>query len=253
MCLHGDLSYLLPDHTFVLRKLVHITKGSYAMAVSSPVHPSPKKPNTPIITIDPVDTSSATTTSSSVKSNPIYPSPRKPRFAEATSVYSPIEASFTSNNPFATYHAQAQPADVGLDYAPSMGVEVPITPFSPLRSAMRLPNEQVKPGGGMLSPTFREERLLEKREESTEKEQAKDLVCVTTWVLKPSISLTTATRKSKSASASPRSSSEAQTSPAHSSSSPCSARPFPSSTRPRTYQHVTTFHLGRQRPRSGRR
>ena len=28
----------------------------------------------------------------------------------------------------------------------------------------------------MLSPTFREERLLEKREESTEKEQAKDLV-----------------------------------------------------------------------------
>ena len=41
---------------------------------------------------------------------------------------------------------------------------------------MRLPDEQAGPGGGMLSPTFREERLLGKREENTEKEQAKDLV-----------------------------------------------------------------------------
>jgi hypothetical protein len=161
------------------------------MALTSPVQPSPKKPDTPIITIAPCDSSSATTTSSDLKPNTIYPSPRKPRFAEATSVYSPIEPSFTSDNPFtttnpfATYHAQAQPADVGLDYMPSMGIEVPITPFSPLRSAMRLPDEPAGAGGGMLSPTFREERLLEKREESTEKEQAKDLVSHTTLQINP--------------------------------------------------------------------
>jgi hypothetical protein len=58
-------------------------------------------------------------------------------------------------------------------------VEMPITLFSPLKSAMRMPGAQNRLSvmtEGILSPTFKEERLLEKREESTEKEQAKDLV-----------------------------------------------------------------------------
>lgn len=51
----------------------------------------------------------------------------------------------------------------------------PLTPGSPLRSALKVPGT---PGRLMnpLSPTFREEQILEKQEESTEKQQAKDLV-----------------------------------------------------------------------------
>ena len=54
-------------------------------------------------------------------------------------------------------------------------VEVPLTPASPLKSAMKVPGT---PGRTLnpLSPTFREEQILEKTEGMTEKEQAKDLV-----------------------------------------------------------------------------
>jgi hypothetical protein len=53
-----------------------------------------------------------------------------------------------------------------------------MTPRSPLKSAMRVPGT---PGRALqnqnpLSPTFLEEQVLEKREASTEKEQARDLV-----------------------------------------------------------------------------
>lgn len=113
--------------------------------------------------------------------------PRTPRFAEATSVYSPIEANEDHRSPFAdpprentqSYMAQAQPSDVGFGYIssndPSQHVEVPLTPASPLKSAMRAPGTPGRRIENPLSPTFREEQILEKHEEMTEKEQAKDL------------------------------------------------------------------------------
>jgi len=113
--------------------------------------------------------------------------PRTPRFAEATSVYSPIEANEDHRSPFAdppgektqSYMAQAQPSDIGFGYIssnePSRHVEVPLTPASPLKSAMRAPGTPGRKIENPLSPTFREEQVLEKHEESTEKEQAKDL------------------------------------------------------------------------------
>jgi hypothetical protein len=76
--------------------------------------------------------------------------------------------------------AQAQPSDVGFGYIssndPSQHVEIPITPASPLKSAMRAPGTPGRKIDNPLSPTFREEQILEKHEDMTEKEQAKDLV-----------------------------------------------------------------------------
>jgi hypothetical protein len=78
--------------------------------------------------------------------------------------------------------AQAQPSDIGFGYIssndPSRHVEIPITPASPLKSAMRVPGTPGRKIENPLSPTFREEQVLEKHEESTEKEQVKDLVGV---------------------------------------------------------------------------
>jgi len=116
--------------------------------------------------------------------------PRTPRFAEATSVYSPIVANEDHRSPFAdppsersektqSYMAQAQPSDIGFGYIssnePSRHVEVPMTPASPLKSAMRVPGTPGRKIENPLSPTFREEQVLEKHEGSTEKEQVKDL------------------------------------------------------------------------------
>lgn len=111
--------------------------------------------------------------------------PRTPRFAEATSVYSPID---DQRSPFAdppseranSYMAQSQPSDIGFGYIAndaSRHVEIPITPASPLKSAMRVPGTPGRKIENPLSPTFREEQVLEKHETMTEKEQAKDLVC----------------------------------------------------------------------------
>jgi len=76
--------------------------------------------------------------------------------------------------------AQSQPSDVGFGYIgsndASRHVEVPLTPASPLKSAMRIPGTPArKIVDNPLSPTFREEQVLEKHEDMTEKEQAKDL------------------------------------------------------------------------------
>lgn len=72
---------------------------------------------------------------------------------------------------------EAQPGDIGFGYISSNreSVTVPMSPRSPLKSAMKMPGT---PGRGLnpLSPTFREEQVLEKREASTDVEQAKDLV-----------------------------------------------------------------------------
>lgn len=105
--------------------------------------------------------------------------PRTPRFAEATSVHSPIEG----HNPFAekSYVPQAQPGDIGFGYINSdnhrESIPVPMTPKTPLRSAMKVPGTPARMNNNPLSPTFREEDILEKREASTDKEQARDVVC----------------------------------------------------------------------------
>ena len=115
--------------------------------------------------------------------------PRAARFAEATSVNSPIGPTTAGRSPFAdpprTQHLmpQPQPSDVGFGYvsdnmpskhASYAGVEMPPTPASPLKSALRVPGT---PGRlNPLSPTFREEEELEKHEVKAEKENAKDLV-----------------------------------------------------------------------------
>lgn len=78
--------------------------------------------------------------------------------------------------------AQAQPSDVGFGYMAdnraskhASFAEVPMTPNSPLKSALKVPGT---PGRlNPLSPTFKEEQVLEKSEEHTEKRNASDLVC----------------------------------------------------------------------------
>lgn len=130
-------------------------------------------------------------TSSSSSSGLTIQTPRTARFAEATSVNSPIGPTTTGRNPFldppiTTQHLmpQAQPSDVGFGYMTDnqaskhssyAGVEMPVTPNSPLKSALKppgTPGRFVNP----LSPTFQEEQVLEKQEEHTEKANAKDLV-----------------------------------------------------------------------------
>ena len=80
--------------------------------------------------------------------------------------------------------AQSQPADVGFGYINAGSdqqpreavVTMPMTPKSPLKSAMRVPGTPARKFDNPLSPTFREEDILEKRELDTEKEQARDVV-----------------------------------------------------------------------------
>jgi hypothetical protein len=127
-------------------------------------------------------------TGSSSSSSSSQKGPRIARFAEATSVNSPVSDPAEIRSPFADPpkmpDQQAQPSDVGFGYISNEPVEqhatmkndnlnVPLSP--PLKSALKTPGT---PGRILnpLSPTFKEEQLLEKHEEDTEKEQAKDLV-----------------------------------------------------------------------------
>lgn len=57
------------------------------------------------------------------------------------------------------------------------GVEVPLTPSSPLKSAMKPPGTPAR-FANPLSPTFQEEQILEKHEQKAEKQNAKDLVSI---------------------------------------------------------------------------
>ena len=113
---------------------------------------------------------------------------RTARFAEATSINSPVSGPDEKKSPFADPPEMAappaQPSDVGFGYISHAPVEQQATlhksttngPLSPpLKSALKTPGT---PGRMLnpLSPTFREEQILEKHEEETEKEQAKDLV-----------------------------------------------------------------------------
>jgi hypothetical protein len=133
------------------------------------------------LNLAPSRTSSAgsSSTQSSIKN------PRTPRFAEATTVYSPVDnrrGPFSDNERIGSQVAQAQPADVGFGYinddSHQESVNMPMTPKSPLKSAMRAPGTPARRIENPLSPTFREEDILEKREFDTEKEQAKDLVSI---------------------------------------------------------------------------
>jgi hypothetical protein len=122
---------------------------------------------------------------------PSLKSPRTARFAEATSVYSPIDArSPFADPPTLTNHYKPQPqvSDVGFGYVQGIEMEEentnnrylpPPTPKTPLKSALKSPGAPPRTPGAetmILSPTFREEQMLEKREVETEKEQAQDLV-----------------------------------------------------------------------------
>ncbi|KAI0456592.1 hypothetical protein F5B21DRAFT_513202 [Xylaria acuta] len=116
------------------------------------------------------------TTTSSLKP------PRTPRFAEATTVYSPIEPQMS--NPFGGRDErsdviQAQPADVGFGYinddTRTHTVNMPMTPKSPLKSAMKIPGTPGRKIENPLSPTFREEDILEAREKDTEAAQKQDV------------------------------------------------------------------------------
>ena len=138
-------------------------------------------------------------TDSSLKA-PSLKSPRTARFAEATAVNSPIEPSQTGRNPFVDppqltpmnhYMAQPQVADMGFGYinkhesvempdddAPTALPAFPKSPLrSPLKSAMKTPGAPPRDlGKAIFSPTFKEEETLEKRENFTEKQQARDVV-----------------------------------------------------------------------------
>ncbi|CAK3845919.1 hypothetical protein AC579_7691 [Lecanosticta acicola] len=123
---------------------------------------------------------------------PSLKSPRTARFAEATAVNSPIEPSKAGRNPFKdppSIHVMAQPqvSDVGFGYVnkhesvemPDTDYQPPLTartiPKSPLKSAMKTPGAPPRDLNAILSPTFREEQILEKTEAHTDKEQAKDI------------------------------------------------------------------------------
>lgn len=89
-----------------------------------------------------------------------------------------------------TQAAQSQPADVGFGYITDdvnrngESGNVPPTPRSPLKSALKVPGTPARRFDNPLSPTFREEEILEKREKDTEKEQEKDLVGLAVVIIK---------------------------------------------------------------------
>jgi hypothetical protein len=114
--------------------------------------------------------------------------PRTPRIAEVTIISSPIEARKEGRSRFVdpprtektqSLIAEAQPSDIGFGHIndPSrQPVDVPLTPASPLKSTTKVPWTPRRKIDNPMSPTFREEQILEKHEETTKKEQARDLV-----------------------------------------------------------------------------
>ncbi len=110
---------------------------------------------------------------------------RKTRFAEATSVFSPASGPGEHDSPFEG-RKMDNPADVGFGYiANSQPVEQHAIirgdlhgPAGPgLKSALKTPGTSSRLLNP-LSPTFREEQMLDKEEAKTEVQQAKDLVSV---------------------------------------------------------------------------
>lgn len=62
------------------------------------------------------------------------------------------------------------------DYEPPLTAKTLVMPKTPLKSAMKTPGAPPKNLEAMLSPTFREEQILEKHDTHTDKQQVKDLV-----------------------------------------------------------------------------
>lgn len=127
-----------------------------------------------------------TGTSSSSSSESSLKVPRTPRFAEATSVHSPVDDDKISPfaDPVNPQASESQPSDVGFGYIGSNSnrESIPMAPKSPLKSAMKVPGTPARTMH-ILSPTFREEAILEKRELETEKEQARDIVSLLSFLL----------------------------------------------------------------------
>ena len=137
-----------------------------------------EKKRTLALTLTPVRTASSDSSSSTSSLKP----PRTPRFAEATAVHSPVEPQRMpfSDRKYESKVPQVQVGDLGFGYINEKreSVAMPASPRSPLKSAMRFPGSPRTVNGNPLSPTFREETMLERREELTDKQQAKDLVCL---------------------------------------------------------------------------
>jgi hypothetical protein len=118
--------------------------------------------------------------SDSDTSNASLKSPRTARFAEATSIHSPIDRTEAERSPFADPPRSQAPgdvADVGFGYVAANNAvqhaddQVPMSPFRP---DLKVP--QTAKSLNPLSPTFREEYMLEKQEKKAEVENARDLV-----------------------------------------------------------------------------
>jgi hypothetical protein len=125
-------------------------------------------------------THARTETSSSSSSESSLKVPRTPRFAEATSVHSPVDDKISPfADPVNLQATESQPSDVGFGYIShsASSRESVNLPKSPLKSAMRIPGTPARTLN-LMSPTFLQEDILEKREFETEKEQARDLVCL---------------------------------------------------------------------------
>lgn len=116
-------------------------------------------------------------------------SPRTTRFAEATSVQSPVESQSPFADPITQPQQQQQqqkttPPDVsdfGFGYVSNSDPaqyashhQAPATPASPLKSALKVPGT---PGRTLnpMSPTFKEEFYVEKHEQIADKENARDV------------------------------------------------------------------------------
>ena len=135
-------------------------------------------------------------TPSSASSLSLKP-PRTPRFAEATAVNSPLEPSqdhqnFSSRDMTTHYSPQPQVSDMGFGYiddnATNRHASYPAVPMddgpkSPLKSAMRVPGTPGRRIENPLSPTFKEEQVLEKQEAKTDKAQVADLVSSLLWCI----------------------------------------------------------------------
>jgi len=109
---------------------------------------------------------SDTSSTSSVKA------PRTPRFAEATSVYSPVDPEKSHGQLAGFGYINSSMDD---DIKPVTVTLAPMTPRMPLKSSLKSPGVS-RTFANPLSPTFREEDLLEKREAKTSKQQKRDLV-----------------------------------------------------------------------------
>lgn len=137
---------------------------------------------------NPETTTRAVRTNSESSTTSTGSSHRKARFAEATSVCSPATGPNEFRSPFADppvnmSTTEHKPSDVGFGYIADNGpveqhATVPVSygpGGQPLKSALKTPGTAARLINP-LSPTFREEQMLEREEEKTEKQQAKDLV-----------------------------------------------------------------------------